>query len=230
MSRSFKHLMKLAEAAKVAKVANPETESAQNRGGEGVAAEPGALKFQLVNGSEKNLQTSSTQVFAPVSSDPSVAQSVSAAPPDNPSSPPPIPVESPISASASLDTTLATKRLELEAIDRSEALVGESMGAGVREVKGGHGPGRGAQVGEISPQEESVKGRIYGRPLNPRMRLIEFVGGPRAGQHAQLWVKEDSQIMLNWVVWVKPDVNRPNPPGLHWVMDGSYNWRGVRIK
>ena len=226
MSKSYKQLLKLAEAAKVARVANAETGNAQNRGGEGVAAEPGALKFQLIKPATNFLETSSAQEVAPAPSDPSVAESVQSGSANNPSMPPPIPVEAPIITSASLDTRLAPKRLELEAIDRREALVGESISAGVGEVKGGQGPGQG---GGISPND-GVRARIYGRPLNPRMRLIEFVGGPRAGEHAQLWVKADSQIMLNWVVWVKPDVNRPNPPGLHWVMDGSYNWRGVRIK
>lgn len=74
--------------------------------------------------------------------------------------------------------------------------------------------------------ETSRKARIYGIPLNPRMRLIEFDDGT----HGQLWVKLDDQRMLNWRIWVKPDQNRPNPPGVHWVMDGSYNWRGIRIK
>lgn len=72
----------------------------------------------------------------------------------------------------------------------------------------------------------SRKARVYGVPLNPRCRLIEFDDGT----HGQLWVKLDADRMLNWRIWVKPDPNRPNPPGAHWVMDGSYNWRGIRIK
>lgn len=72
----------------------------------------------------------------------------------------------------------------------------------------------------------SRKARVYGVPLNPRIRLIEFDDGT----HGQLWVKLDADRMLNWRIWVKPDADRPNPPGCHWVLDGSYNWRGIRIK
>lgn len=211
MSKSYKHLTKLAEAAKVAKVANPETQSAKSGGGAGVAANPGALKIELINAPIIFSQTNAVHdVIAAAAYIPAQIDAPSGVS-EEPLVSAPSPFEAPEVATPSVDTPLAQEPLESQGMAATEGPARETVTAG-------------AEV------PESIQARVYAKPLNPRMRLIEFITGPRVGEHGQLWVKDETQIMLNWRVWVKPDVNRPNPPGLHWVMDGQYNWRGIRVK
>lgn len=63
--------------------------------------------------------------------------------------------------------------------------------------------------------------RIYAKPLNVRMRLIEFMDDK---SHGKLWVKMDAPPMLNWLVFVRPDDS-----GRDWVLHGKYNARGIRL-
>ena len=212
-ARSFKYLAKQAEAERAKLVAIAKTGSPETGGGEGVAAEPGALKFELINRVQIFSQKAS---FQPLS-----ATVTTAIPPDSVSAPETVTISevpsnsilAAFSPSAGVDTTLGAEGLGLE-----------GKGAvGAPEAKDGGVP---------VPEPVSVRARIYARPLNPKMRLIEFVEGPRVGEHGSLWIRmgDAGNTMLNWVVWVKPDPNRPTPVGVHWVMDGEYNWRGVRIK
>lgn len=62
--------------------------------------------------------------------------------------------------------------------------------------------------------------RVYGKPLNPRIRFIEF----EDGSHGRLWVNVKAAPMIGWTVWVKPYVDIPED----WVMHGKYNSMGVR--
>lgn len=66
------------------------------------------------------------------------------------------------------------------------------------------------------------KAKIYAKPPNQRMRLIEF----EDGSHGKLWVRLDAAPMLNWLVYVKPS-------GLvkgDWELHGRYNWKGTRMQ
>lgn len=66
------------------------------------------------------------------------------------------------------------------------------------------------------------KAKIYAKPHNVRMRLIEF----EDGSHGKLWVRADAAPMLNWLVYVKPS-------GLvrgDWELHGRYNWKGTRMQ
>jgi hypothetical protein len=218
MSKSFKYLMKQAELAKVAKVAKPETESAKSGGGEGVAANHGALKIELINPPRIFAQTNGAEHLSPTP--PAASDDTVAATPvtQEPPAARPSPFEAPEVATVSIDTPLAQEPLESQG-----AAVGGWSSVETAPFYEAAGMGE-------AKAPESWQARVYAKPLNPRMRLIEFITGPRVGEHGQLWVKDETQIMLNWRVWVKPDVNRPNPPGLHWVMDGQYNWRGIRVK
>lgn len=62
--------------------------------------------------------------------------------------------------------------------------------------------------------------RVYGKPINPRIRFIEFGDG----SHGRLWVHQKSAPMIGWTVWVVPYVDVPGD----WVMHGRYNSMGVR--
>ena len=243
MSKSFKYLLKQAELAKVAKVANPKTETAKSGGGEGVAANPGALKIELINPPRIFAQTNGAEQLSPTP--PAASDDTVAATPvtQEPPAARPSPFEAPEVATVSIDTLLAQEPLESkgtavgkgpgvetvaaepESIQAPQVLKPEGVQAPKAEDSAG------VQAPKVTAETSaSWQARVYAKPLNPRMRLIEFITGPRVGEHGQLWVKDETQIMLNWRVWVKPDVNRPNPPGLHWVMDGQYNWRGIRVK
>lgn len=67
---------------------------------------------------------------------------------------------------------------------------------------------------------EPVLVRIYGKPINPRIRFIEF----EDGSHGRLWVNQKAAPMIGWTVWVKPYEDIPED----WVMHGRYNSMGVR--
>lgn len=212
-ARSFKYLAKQAEVARAKLVAIAETGSPETGGGEGVAAEPGALKFELINRVQIFSQKEAPHTLAPTST--------TAIPPDSISPPETVTISevpsnsilAAFSPSAGVDTTLGAEGLGLEGNGVCEPFVSPLVPVPV-------------------PEPVSVRARIYARPLNPKMRLIEFVEGPRVGEHGSLWIRmgDAGNTMLNWVVWVKPDPNRPTPVGVHWVMDGEYNWRGVRVK
>ena len=62
--------------------------------------------------------------------------------------------------------------------------------------------------------------RVYGKPINPRIRFIEF----EDGSHGKLWVHQKAAPMVGWTVWVLPYVDVPGD----WVMHGRYNSMGVR--
>ena len=216
-ARSFKYLAKQAELKRAELVAITETGSPKTGGGEGVAAEPGALKFELIN---------RVQIFSQkASGEPLTSTVTTAFPPDSVGAPETVTIgEVPsnsilaeFSPSAGVDTALGAEGLGLEG----------KGGLGPLEAKDG-----GVPVAEAITEPVPVRARIYARPLNPKMRLIEFTEGPRVGEHASLWIRmgDAGNTMLNWVVWVKPDLNRPTPVGVHWVMDGEYNWRGIRVK
>jgi hypothetical protein len=216
-ARSFKYLAKQAELQRQKLVAIGETEPPETGGGAGVAAEPGALKFELIN---------RVQNFSQKEAPHTLSHSVTSAIPRDSISPqetvtisevPTNSILASFSPSAGVDTNLGAEGPGLE-----------GMGAvGASEAKDG-----GVPVREAITEPVPIRARIYARPLNPKMRLIEFVEGPRVGEHGSLWIRmgDAGNTMLNWVVWVKPDVNRPTPVGVHWVMDGEYNWRGVRVK
>lgn len=70
---------------------------------------------------------------------------------------------------------------------------------------------------------ESRLARVYGRPINQRMRLIEFDDDRT---HGTLWVKEDSPVWIGWTIWAKPN---PEPRG-GWILDGVYSPRGIRLR
>ena len=216
-ARSFKYLAKQAELKRAELVAIAETGLPETGGGEGVAAQPGALKFELIN---------RVQIFSQKASSHIVSPSVTTAiPPDSISPPETVTIsEAPtnsilatFSPSAGVDTNLGAEGLGLEG----------NGAVGASEAQDG-----GVPVREAITEPVPVRARIYARPLNPKMRLIEFMDGPRMGEHGSLWIRmgDAGNTMLNWIVWVKPDVNRPTPPGVHWVMDGEYNWRGIRVK
>lgn len=67
---------------------------------------------------------------------------------------------------------------------------------------------------------EPVLVRVYGKPINPRIRFIEF----EDGSHGRLWVNMNSQPMIGWTVWVKPYADIPGDYEMH----GRYNSMGVR--
>lgn len=67
---------------------------------------------------------------------------------------------------------------------------------------------------------EARMARVYAKPLNPRLRLIEF----EDGTHGRVQVKMDSQPMIGWKVWVKPHEDIAGD----WQLHGTYNWRGLR--
>lgn len=216
-ARSFKYLAKQAELKRAELVAIAETGSPETGGGEGVAAEPGALKFELINRVQIFSQKASPQSFSATVTTAIPRDSVSAPETVTISEVPTNSILAEFSPSAGVDTTLGAEGLGLEG----------KGGLGPLEAKDG-----GVPVPEAITEPVPIRARIYARPLNPKMRLIEFTEGPRVGEHASLWIRmgDAGNTMLNWVVWVKPDPNRPTPVGVHWVMDGEYNWRGVRVK
>ena len=67
---------------------------------------------------------------------------------------------------------------------------------------------------------EPVLVRVYGKPINPRIRFIEF----EDGSHGRLWVNMNAQPMIGWTVWVKPYADIPGDYEMH----GRYNSMGVR--
>lgn len=78
---------------------------------------------------------------------------------------------------------------------------------------------------EDGPGVEGIvirKARIYAKPVNVRLRLIEF----EDGSHGKMWVRADAAPMLNWLVHVRPS-------GLvrgDWELHGRYNWKGTRMQ
>jgi len=77
-----------------------------------------------------------------------------------------------------------------------------------------------AGTAQERPIVEPVLVRVYGKPLNPRIRFIEF----EDGSHGRLWVNMNAQPMIGWTVWVKPYADIPGDYELH----GRYNVMGVR--
>ena len=67
---------------------------------------------------------------------------------------------------------------------------------------------------------DPVPCRVYGKPVNPRIRFIEFDDG----SHGRMWVHQKAAPMIGWTVWVVPYVDVPGD----WVMHGRYNSMGVR--
>ena len=227
-ARSFKYLAKQAELQRAKLVAIAETGLPETAGGEGVAANPGALKFELINRVQNFSQKEAAQ--------PLIHSVTDAIPPDSVSAPETVTISEVPSNSilasfgpnTGVDTNLGAEGLGLEGNRGLGPLEGKDGGIPVTVPVSVSEPGQGI----AETHNLSVRARIYARPLNPKIRLIEFVDGPRAGEHASLWIRlgDAGNTMLNWVVWVKPDVNRPTPAGVHWVMDGEYNWRGIRVK
>ena len=227
-ARSFKYLAKQAELKRAEMVVITETEPPKTGGGAGVAAEPGALKFELINRVQNFPQKEAPHTLSP--------SATTAIPPDSISPPKTVTISevptnsilASFSPSAGGCTTLGTEGLGLEGMGAVGATETKDGGVRVQVPVSVLEPGQGIS----ETHDLSVLARIYARPLNPKMRLIEFMDGPRMGEHASLWIRmgDAGNTMLNWLVWVKPDPNRPMPAGVHWVMDGEYNWRGIRVK
>lgn len=75
-------------------------------------------------------------------------------------------------------------------------------------------------IEELPPVPDAVLVRIYLKPRNPRMRLIELVDGT----HGRLWLKPSVHPMIGWMVWARAQAGSPGDFDLH----GRYNGRGTR--
>jgi hypothetical protein len=71
-----------------------------------------------------------------------------------------------------------------------------------------------------SPGVGARQARVYAKPLNPLLRLIEFVDDR---SHGKLRVGLRDGPMLGWRVFVVPD-------GRDWKLHGKYNARGTRVR
>lgn len=92
------------------------------------------------------------------------------------------------------------------------------------ETEGGSGESL-AQPRKTFPNTpESRLAKVYAKPHNVRQRLIEFADDKT---HGVLWVQPDSPVWVGWTIWAK---RNPNAGQAGWVLDGTYSWRGIRLK